>query len=345
MIRLAHGDAVAEIDPEVGNIPRWRVGGRYPLHAAPWREEPEVQEDPEMSPVNRRLAGDFLCMPFGFDDVNGGPIHGPTANAPWDVIEQDVAHATLRLEPKVWGATVTKRVQLVGEALLQTHTIEGGAGDITLAHHPMVRMAEGGRLSFSPKRAVMTDPTPQYEGHNLWSLNQLRGDMHLDCEDGSLWDMRDYPAGHAVEDFAILVEARGATLGWTVAMRNAENDMIVVLKDPTILPVTMFWISNGGRDFSPWNSRHTGVLGIEDGCAAGAVGLRAAQGDNRIKEFGVPTTISLGERHVIPHAILSLPRPPGWSEVTRVTLHDDTLTLRDITGDEIAVPFPEEHFA
>jgi hypothetical protein len=115
------------------------------------------------------------------------------------------------LRPKVWGATVTKRVQLVGPALLQTHTIEGGAGDVTLAHHPMVHMAEGGRLSFSPKRAVMTDPTPQYEGHNLWSLNQLRGDMHLDCEDGSLWDMRDYPAGHAVEDFAILVEARGAT--------------------------------------------------------------------------------------------------------------------------------------
>jgi hypothetical protein len=75
------------------------------------------------------------------------------------------------------------------------------------------------------------------------------------------------------------------------------------------------------------------------------VGLKAAQGDNRIKAFGVPTTIPLGERHVIPHAILSLPRPPGWSEVTRITLHDDTLTLRDITGDEIAVPFPEEHFA
>jgi hypothetical protein len=34
-----------------------------------------------------------------------------------------------------------------------------------------------------------------------------------------------------VEDFAILVEARDARLGWTVVMRNAENDMIVVLKD------------------------------------------------------------------------------------------------------------------
>jgi hypothetical protein len=189
------------------------------------------------------------------------------------------------------------------------------------------------------------DPDPQYQGHNLWSLNQLRGDMHLDCEDGSQWDLRDYPAGHKVEDFATLVEARGTRLGWTVVMRNAENDMIVVLKDARVLPVTMLWVSNGGRDFSPWNGRHTGVLGIEDGCAAGGIGLKAAQGDNRVNAFDVPTTIPLGPRHVIAHAILGLPRPPGWSEVTDITLRDDTLTIRDISGAEIAVPFPEEHFA
>jgi hypothetical protein len=345
MIRLAHGEAVAEIDEALGNIPFWRVGGRHPLHAAPWRDEAEVQEDETLPLVNRRLAGDFLCMPFGRDDVEEGPIHGLPANTPWDVIEQDVAHAIFRLQARPRGATVTKRVQLVGPALLQTHTIEGGAGDVTLAHHPMVRMAEGGRLSFSPKRAAMTDPVPQYEGHNLWSLNQLRGDMHLDCENGSLWDLRDYPAGHRVEDFAILVEARDARLGWTVVMRNAENDMIVVLKDARILPVTMLWVSNGGRDFPPWNGRHVGVLGVEDGCAAGGTGLRAAQDDNRVRAFGLPSTIALGDRHVVPHAILSLPRPPGWSEVAAITLHDDTLTLRDITGDAIAVPFPEDHFA
>jgi hypothetical protein len=83
---------------------------------------------------------------------------------PWDVVEQDVAHAIFRLQARPRGATVTKRVQLVGPALLQTHTIEGGAGDVTLAHHPMVHMAEGGRMSFSPKRAALTDPVPQHEG-------------------------------------------------------------------------------------------------------------------------------------------------------------------------------------
>jgi len=58
MIRLAHGDAVAEIDPAVGNIPHWRVGGRHPLHSAPWRDEEAVQQDESLPLVNRRLAGD-----------------------------------------------------------------------------------------------------------------------------------------------------------------------------------------------------------------------------------------------------------------------------------------------
>jgi hypothetical protein len=223
--------------------------------------------------------------------------------------------------------------------------IEGGAGEVTIAHHPMARMAEGGRLSFSPKRAALTDPNPLYEGRNLWALNQLRGDLHLDRENGGQWDLRDYPAGHAVEDFAILVEARDARLGWTVLMRNAEDDMLVVLKDPRVLPVTMLWISNGGRDFSPWNGRHRGVIGIEDGCAAGGVGLRAAMAENRVSAFGVPTTLALGPRHVIRHAMVSLPRPPGWSEVVSVALADDTLTLTERGGATVSVPFPAEHFA
>lgn len=344
MIRLTHGDAVAEIDPAVGNIPHWRVGGRQPLHAAPWRNEPDVQADDTVPPVNRRLAGDFFCLPFCHDDVAGDPPHGLTANTPWDIVEQDVAHATLRLRARPRSATVTKRVQLVGPALLQTHVVEGGAGEVTLAHHPMSRMAEGGRLSFSAKRAVLTDPKPQYAGHNLWALNQLRSDLHLDREDGGLWDLHDYPAGHAVEDFAILVEARDARLGWTILMRNVEDDMLVVLKDARALPLTMLWVSNGGRDFSPWNGRHRGVLGIEDGRAAGACGLRAALEDTRISAFGVPTTLGLGPRHVIAHAMLSLPRPPGWSEVMDISLSDGTLTLTERSGATVSVPFPADHF-
>lgn len=345
MIRLAHGDAEARIDPEVGNISLWRVGGRRALHVAPWREETAIQSDESLALVNRRLAGDFLCLPFGKDDVGGDPIHGLPANTPWRVDIADAAHARLTLEARPRGATITRDIALVGPVLLQTHVIEGGTGEVTLAHHPMAHMAEGGTLSFSPKRAALTDPVAQYEGHNLWALNQMRGDLTLDRADGGRWDLHSYPVGEVTEDFAILVEARGRSLGWTVLMRHAEDDMLVVLKDAAMLPVTMLWISNGARDFPPWNGRHRGVIGIEDGRAAGGTGLAAAMAENRVRALGVPTTLALGPRHVIRHAMLSLPRPPGWTRIADIALGSGQITLTEAGGGTLSVPFPEGHFA
>lgn len=344
MIELRHGDARLQIDPSVGNFPSWQVQGRSVLHAAPWRDEPEAQMSDQFPPGIKRLAGDFFCMPFCADDVEGDPPHGHPSNSAWDVVETGHAHAVLSLQAPVRGAKLTKTVQLVDHGLYQSHVIEGGAGEVTLSHHPMVHMAAGGRLSYSPKRMVRTDPDPQYEGHNLWALGQLRPDLQLDCEDGSVWDLHHYPLQHAVEDFVILVEARDARLGWTVVMREAEDDMLVVLKDARQLPVTMLWISNGGRDFAPWNNRHRGVLGIEDGIAAGATGLSYAMGNNPLRAAGVPTTLMLGGRVDIRHAMVSLPRPPGWARVSDISVAPGRLTLTEASGADITVPFLDTHF-
>ena len=345
MIRLRHGDTDLALDETVGNMPLWRVGGRLPLHAAPWRGEPAVQDDPAIPLVDKRLAGDFLCMPFGRDDVGGDPPHGHAANSPWTVVRQDVAEAHLRLSVPVRGATVDKLVRITGPVLYQTHRVTGGQGAVSFAHHPMARMAEGGRLSFSPKRAALTDPDPQYPGRNLWALNQTQPDLILPCEDGSDWDLRIYPAGHTIEDFCLLVEAQGARIGWTVLMRNAEDDMLVVLKDARLMPVTMLWVSNGGRDFSPWNGRHRGVLGIEDGCAAGGIGLAATLAPNRLTAMGVPTALPLGGEHMIRHAMISLPRPPGWAGVREVGIAKGQVTLTEAGGATVSVPFDERFFA
>ncbi|QBY00332.1 hypothetical protein E2K80_05920 [Rhodophyticola sp. CCM32] len=344
MITLKHGDAILHFDPSVGNIPGWEVMGRRPLHAAPWRDEPAVQNSADIPQVNKRLAGDFLCAPFGVDDVQGDPPHGYPANSAWEPLVQDPSHARFRLKAPVRGAVIEKELRLTGPVLYQTHHLTGGTGQITLAHHPMSRMEAGGRLSFSPKRMALTDPLPQYDGNNLWALNQMQPDLHLPCEDGSDWDLHSYPAGHAVEDFVILAEERGRHLGWTALMREAEDDMLLVLKDPRILPVTMLWISNGGRDFSPWNSRHTGVLGIEDGIAVGATGLKASLAENRLTAMGVPTALTLGPTHVIRHAMVSLPRPPGWAELREVTIGDGMLNVSDMSGDHLSVPFDDGFF-
>ena len=42
----------------------------------------------------------------------------------------------------------------------------------------------------------------------------------------------------------------------------------------------MLWFSNGGRDYPPWNGRHVGVLGIEEGRSYAAYGHAASAADN-----------------------------------------------------------------
>src|SRR5690606_31363163 len=69
-------------------------------------------------------------------------------------------------------------------------------------------------------------------------------------------DLREYPPAERHEDFVMLVEAPGASLGWAAALRRDEGDIFLSLKNPAQLPVTMLWFSNGGRDYAPWNSRH-----------------------------------------------------------------------------------------
>ena len=142
MIDLKHGDAHAVFDMEAGNIPVWTVGGRTPLHVAPWREEDAVQNDPNVADVDKRLAGDFFCMPFGRDDVHGQPIHGPTANSKWLLLSTDGGNKAVFANtlPKMGDAVIAKEIRLMGDCLLQRHVVDKGKGDVSFAHHPMVHM-------------------------------------------------------------------------------------------------------------------------------------------------------------------------------------------------------------
>jgi hypothetical protein len=290
--------------------------------------------------VERRLAGDFLCLPFGRSDLWEGPQHGHPANGPWEVVEAEADRVRLRLGPKVQGATVEKEIRIARDAplLYQTHVIEGGSGEATLALHPMVRMAAGGRLAFSAKRAILAAEAPLEPGARLFRPGARGTDPSaFPGRDGPV-DLGRYPEATG-EDLLTLVEAAGSRLGWTAVTRAAEADVVFVLKDPEVLPVTMLWYSNGGRGAAPWNGRHRGVLGIEDGIAAGSAGHRAALGPNPVAAEGVPTALRLGPRHEIRHVIGALPRPPGWTTVTRIRREAGKLVLAGDGGPPVSVVF------
>lgn len=352
LLSLASPVGSVSVDPSVGHLHalRFVTEGRMlePLHTAPWLDEPEDTLPEGLSPVERRLSGDFLCAPFAGTDDPDIPPHGWPANSAWSMTERNENSACFALGRTVQGARVEKTITLSADApvLYQTHSISGGSGGLTAAHHTMVRMATGGRLFLTPKRVAITHDAPLDPGRNRLACPARSIDLTaFPAADGGTIDLTHLPIGDAHEDFVTLVEAGRDGIGWTALIRKVEDDIVFILKDKAVLPVTMLWHSNGGRDYAPWSGRHTGVIGIEDGRAAGAASLLAARGDNPVRAQGVDTVFELAEgvTHTVRHVIGCVPRD-GWTWIADIAVAGNALVL---TGDDAAartIPFDAAFF-
>jgi len=349
-LTLSVPGAGLRLDPRLGTLTTlwFETDGRRitPLHAAHWLDDAAVQADSALPLVERRLAGDFFCAPFG----NSGlplPIHGWPANSPWEVEEITQTGkgglARLSLLRPVQGARLTKVVELSAHDPLvyQTHELTGGDGPLTVAHHPMVRMAGMGWMSYSPKRLAQTPERPLEPGGGWLAYPAASADLRAFPGSAGPVDLTSYPQTRGHEDFVSLIEAPGAKLGWTAVIREAEDDLVLFLKDPAVLPVTMLWFSNGGRAYSPWNGRHVGVLGIEDGCTAGGLSLAASAVPNPVSETGVATVLQLaeGRHHKVRHVIGAVPRPEGWHHIRSVHIDGASLVVTEVGGEHLVLPY------
>ncbi|MEM7022349.1 MAG: hypothetical protein AAF637_07110 [Pseudomonadota bacterium] len=336
--------------PIPGNIQSltFRTEGQElrPLHRAPWADESEVAGDPP--PVERHLSGDFFCAPFGSSDVEDAPPHGWPANGRWTEIATENGLA-FSLDQTVMGSRIEKRLRLAEDApiLYQEHRIIGGEGRLSLAHHPMNRAAGGGRLSFSKKRIMLTPDQPLEPGRATLAYPAESVDPTAFPGVTETIDLTRLPIGERTEDFVLMVEAEGNALGWTAVIREVEDDIVLILKDPAVLPVTMFWHSNAGRDYAPWEGRHDRVIGIEDGCAEGTGGHAAALASNRVSALGIPTALDLAPDrvHRIAHVIAAIPRPFGWDIVTNLTIAEDSLIVSGPAGEIRELAFNADFFS
>ena len=146
----------------------------------------------------------------------------------------------------------------------------------------------------------------------------------------------------------MLVEAKGNRLGWTAAVRPDTSDVVLSLKSPADLSVTMLWFSNGGRDYAPWNGRNVGVLGIEEGRANSAAGHAASIAPNPLSQSGIPTALELKRDGAVEvrHVIGGLALPDGWSEIAAVESGaNGTLTVSDVSGASQQLPFDPSFLA
>jgi len=349
---IAAEGASLTLDLAVGHIRAFEVtvdGRRItPLHTAPWVDDPEITGDPEIPNNLKYLSGDFFCAPFAASDIEEAPPHGWPANSAWTLIEEERpagggTTARFALEKPVMGARLVKEITLRDghPFAYERHVFDGGHGAVSVASHAMTRFATAGRLSFSPKAFAelpsMVQESDPARGRSLFATSRRVEDLsRLPLADGSTVDLHAYPVASDHEDFVMLVEAKDSPLGWAAAARPEAGDIMMSLKNPADFPVTFLWFSNGGRDYAPWNGRHRGVLGIEEGRAYSAYGHKASVEPNPLSEAGIPTALSLDPdgTAAVRHVIGGLPLAKGAGEVFAVEIAGDGLrvTLNDGTG-------------
>ncbi|MBV9704086.1 MAG: hypothetical protein JO163_15255 [Methylobacteriaceae bacterium] len=355
---LAAAGIRVTLDLRVGHVRELALerDGRIvrPLHTAPWVDDPHITGDPSLPGNLRFLSGDFFCAPFSTSDVEAAPLHGWPANSAWEVIETirhaDGVTARYRLARRVMGATLIKEFRLRDghPFLYERHVFIGGKGAVPVANHAMVRFDRGGALSFSAKAygetlAAAVEPDPARGRSWLLYPSRFEDFTRIPSAAGSPVDLTRYPIGERHEDFVMLVEAAGQALGWFAAVRAGDNEMFLSLKNPAVLPVTFLWFSNGGRDYAPWNGRHVGVLGIEEGRSFSAYGHRASLAPNDLSQRGIATALVLDEggEAEVRNVIGGLPAPRAWSPVADVLAGRGCLDIVDREGAHLSVPYDE----
>ena len=330
--------------------PAWfRHGNRTlaPLSIAPWWPE----QHPDLPPILRILRGDFFCLPFGGGSLNGEshPIHGDTANLPWNALSstsRDGVHElTLAMQTTTRPGRVEKLIRLIDHhlAIYQQHTIQGMAGPMPLGHHVMLQFPPdaSAHISTSPTRGaqVWLEPgeIPALRGYSALKPGAIFDDLtRVPTADGSTTDLSRYPARDGFEDLVLLPTADGIQLAFSAAVVPSAGYIWLNLRSTRHLASTLLWHSNGGRHYAPWNGRHRGVLGLEDLTSYFAAGLAPSITDNHLNRAGIPTAVNLSTSTptVIRYASLCIPCPEHFTHVHRVEPDDagSSITIIDTAG-------------
>lgn len=309
-----------------------------PLHRAPWVDTGEKMPE-GADPLMATLGGDFFCAPFAESD-NGSPLHGWPPNSPWSVADASGPRLMAVLDRRVRGAMLSKELTLKDghPFVYQRHVFEGGEGRITVSNHANLSVRNGALIRTSPKACWETPGVPQESDpargrSGLVYPARAQDPRAFPGVDGPV-DLTRYPWNPRHEDFVVGIEAAGHALGWVAVTRPVEGDLYLSLRNPRALPMSMFWHSNGGRDYPPWSGRHVGCLGVEEGAAMHMLGL---SGENDLTGPGA-LALDPDGRVEVRHVLGAIAWPSG-QPVEEVRLHGDALVVTGEGGAHRHMPF------
>lgn len=329
----------------------FRLGNRTvsPYSVAPWAEE---KIDPALPPVLQGLRGDFFCAPFGGNETayrgERHPPHGESANCMWRFAScsEEAIGRTWRwsLETAVRPGQIEKIIALKeGETNLYCrHLLSQMDGPMDFGHHAMLKFPEGlatGVISTSKLHFGQVAPVPFElpENRGYSSLKTGSRFTRLDrvpANAGGFADLRFYPARQGYEDLVLLAHQAEPDFAWTAVTFPSERYVWFSLKDPQVLKSTIFWISNGGRHYAPWNGRHLGVLGIEEVTAYFHYGLAESVRQNPLNKAGIATCVRLKKSAplMVNYIMGVVEIPKGFDRVKQIERVSGGIRLRADSG-------------
>lgn len=358
--RIATRDVEAWLTETGGHLGpvAFRLSGRTvrPFHVAPWHGENLPRQTP---PIIRVLRGDFFCMPFGGNGTVFGkerhPVHGEPANLRWKLasFQQDKHHTRLRagVATRVRKGRVEKTIELRPKqhAIYQRHVVSGMSGPITIGHHAMLRFPdEPGSGVVSTSRftfgAVYPEPTerPENRGYSILKpAAEFQTLERVPTITGEITDLSRYPARRGFEDIALVAADTSLPFAWTAVVFPAQRFAWFALKDPRVLASTIFWFSNAGRHYPPWNGRHVSVMGLEEVTSAFHPGLAESVAPNLLSRRGIKTVVDLDpNRPLVVNYIMAVADiPTGFDRVTDiVSAGDGAVRLLSDAGHAVQAP-------
>jgi len=347
---------VTELGGQIAPITFDRRGRKIaPYSVAPWAEE---KLNCKMPAILQALRGDFFCLPFGGNATpyrgEKHPMHGETANAKWRLEAEQHGggrHSLhLSLLTRVRPGRVDKEICLADgeDTVYCRHTISGMSGPMSLGHHAMLKFPEAeGSGAISTSRFVYGQvlpavfERPEMGGYSALKMGaEFQSLQAVPTAAGGVADLSRYPARRGFEDLVMVVSDARLPWAWTAVAFPRERHVWFALKDPKVLRQTVFWFSNRGRHYPPWNSRHVNVMGLEEVTANFHLGLAESARPNPISRKGWPTCLKLErERPLVVNYIMGVAAvPAGFDRVAALEPGADgrSITLRARSGRKAA---------
>jgi len=327
---------------------RNQVSKVLPYHISPWQGQVNGLLEGSSDAV---LRGDFFCLPFGKPEPSDGMYaHGKTAGARWSFMDSESKEGlhSLRIfmENALHLATVTRQFLLCdGENVIYDSTsISGLDGAFPLGHHAVLRTPEQSQallVSTSTQVFGMTFPAPfaAVEKGERQSLaiaaefDSPKSVPSIDGNSGSI-DCSAFPFRRGFGDLLqVAVEARCGQPAWTAAVNTQEGYLWFSLRDPALLPSTIFWIENCNRHSFPWNGRNCS-LGLEDVCSYFDFGVSASRAPNVFSRRGIKTVQKFDRDQTFQLQYIqgAIRVPQGFRHVQDVRCDDGSATFVDVNG-------------